>query len=320
MCKKMSHQDYPENAIEIRNLTKIYGKKSHNQFKALDDVSLSIKRGSIFALLGPNGAGKSTLINILAGLVVKTSGYASIWGIDIDKDHRNAKSCIGIVPQELNIDPYFQPRRLLDLQAGLYGLAPKERRTDEILKTIGLEDKANTYARNLSGGMRRRLLVGKAMVHSPPILVLDEPTAGVDIELRKKLWDNVRHLNKEGVTILLTTHYLEEAEELCDQIAIINKGKLIVNEKKSTLMTKIDIKSLVIHVQSVPVDKEKITIEKCDLVWHMEGEKNGVLEVSYPPSIMSAGKVIEKIQQYATITDISTKEPDLEDIFMKHVY
>ena len=223
----------PEFAVEVRGLNKIYrpsGKTEANH--ALIDVDLAIPRGSLFGLLGPNGAGKSTLINILAGLVNKTSGQAAVWGYDIDRDARQSRAAIGVVPQELNIDPFFTPRDLLELQAGLYGVPPGERRSDEILAALGLTEKAHAYARTLSGGMRRRLMVAKAMVHNPPVLVLDEPTAGVDIELRLKLWNQVEEMNRSGTTVLLTTHYLEEAEELCDRIAIINHGRVIACDTK----------------------------------------------------------------------------------------
>ncbi len=216
------------NAIEIKNLRKTYSASGKNPEKvALEDVNLSIPAGSIYGLLGPNGAGKSTIINILAGLVLKSSGQVTIWGTDIDKNSRQTRANIGIVPQEINFDPFFSPKKLLDLQAGLYGVPSHQRKSDDLLKMVGLSDKANAYTRSLSGGMRRRLMVAKAMVHSPPILVLDEPTAGVDVELRNQLWDNVRALNKTGVTILRTTHYLKEAEKLCDGIANINHGKII---------------------------------------------------------------------------------------------
>src|SRR5881628_2198672 len=241
-------------AIHIESLSKTYqgGKR------ALDDVSFDVPRGQIFGLLGPNGAGKSTLINILAGLVVKTGGEVSIWGFDIDEHPRNAKRSIGVVPQEIIFDPFFTPRETLEIQAGLYGIAPRERRSDELLTAMHLTDKANAYSRTLSGGMKRRLLVAKAMVHSPPILVLDEPTAGVDVELRRQLWDYVRQLHARGVTIVLTTHYLEEAEELCDRIAIIHHGRVIANEPTRELVSKAQEKAVVVTFDSdiakVPVD------------------------------------------------------------------
>ena len=235
--------DRPDNAVSVHGLNKIYAGK--NPKHALIDVDLDIPRGSLFGLLGPNGAGKSTLINILAQLVNKTSGTVKIWDLDLDRSPRAAASAIGVVPQELNVDPFFTPRELLDLQAGLFGVPRRERRTQEILATVGLADKAGAYARTLSGGMKRRLMVAKAMVHSPPVLVLDEPTAGVDIELRKQLWSHVRALNAAGTTVLLTTHYLEEAEELCDRIAIINHGRVIACDTTANLLQRLDNKELV---------------------------------------------------------------------------
>ena len=237
----------PDFAVETDALVKVYHGRGPAK-TALDGVSLSVPRGSFFGLLGPNGAGKSTFINILAGLVVKTGGRARIWDRDIDTDSRGAKAAIGVVPQELNLDPFFTPRELMDVQAGMYGVPKPERRTMEILEAVGLADKADSYARTLSGGMRRRLLVAKAMVHSPPVLVLDEPTAGVDIELRQQLWATVRELNARGTTILLTTHYLEEAEQLCDRIAIINHGKLVACDTTGNLLKRIDGKALTITV------------------------------------------------------------------------
>ena len=243
-----------EPAIRIRDLVKRYaGVKGEEGKLALKGVSFDVPEGQIFGLLGPNGAGKSTLINILAGLVMKTSGSAEIWGFDIDAHPRNAKRSIGIVPQEILFDPFFTPREALEIQAGLYGIPKAQRKTDELLAAVRLTDKADAYARTLSGGMKRRLLVAKAMVHSPPILVLDEPTAGVDIELRQQLWDYVRKLNREGVTVVLTTHYLEEAEELCDRIAIINHGRLIANEPTRDLIAKAQDK-----VVRVEVDRENV--------------------------------------------------------------
>lgn len=305
----------PENAIEVRGLTKEYRAQGSAGAKlALDSVDLDIPRGSLFALLGPNGAGKSTFINILAGMVVKTGGTASIWGMDIDREPRNSKAAIGIVPQELNIDPFFTPREVLDVQAGLYGVPKSERRTDEILEMIGLTDKQSAYARTLSGGMRRRLLIGKAMVHSPPILVLDEPTAGVDIELRQQLWDNVVALNKQGVTILLTTHYLEEAEELCDRIAIINHGKLVANDEKRTLLRRLDSKTLTVRVgealSQVPDSLGAFHAGLC--------EEGAGIQVTYTPSQTNAGQIIDAVRSAGLqITDISTEETDLEDIFIQ---
>lgn len=303
-----------KNAIEIKGLNKTYKPSGNAPEKvALQDVDLKIPRGSIFGLLGPNGAGKSTIINIMAGLVVKTSGSMKIWGYDLDQDERKTKTAIGIVPQEINQDWFFTPQETLDLQAGMYGVPKAERRTKEILKMVELEDKANAYTRSLSGGMKRRLMIGKAMVHSPPILVLDEPTAGVDIELRKQLWDNVRKLNKEGVTVLLTTHYLEEAEELCDQIAIINHGQIIASEEKEDLLARIDNKEVRFRldkpISKIPAKLKNFCVKK-------EGRRT--LMVRYTPKDQDIGEIIEIIQKARYgIVDISTDESDLEDVFLQ---
>ena len=240
-----------QNAIELRGLKKTYAATKKTEAKtALSGIDLDIPRGSIFGLLGPNGAGKSTLINILAGLVKKSAGSVNIWGFDQDENPRQSRAAIGVMPQELNLDPFFTPGASLDMQAGLYGVPKALRKTDEILRLIGLEDKANAYARSLSGGMRRRLLLGKALVHSPQILVLDEPTAGVDIGLRQMLWDNVRQLNADGMTVILTTHYLEEAQEMCDQIAIIHEGALRALDTTANLLSKLDTKTLVVETET----------------------------------------------------------------------
>lgn len=307
-------QHLPEYAVEVSGLTKYYRNGGKTAAKpALDNVDLAIPRGSLFGLLGPNGAGKSTLINILAGLVVKTSGKASIWGIDIDDDARNARAAIGVVPQELNIDPFFTPRQLLDLQAGLYAVPPSERRTMEILRALRLEDKAEAYARTLSGGMRRRLLVGKALVHQPPVLVLDEPTAGVDVELRRQLWDYVVELNKGGVTVLLTTHYLEEAEELCDQIAIINHGQVVALDEKKALIRRLDAKTVTItlsgELASLPPSLEPYSAELVS---------PNTVSVHYQPSRTHVGGILEALRGDGhEIVDLSTEETDLEDIFLQ---
>ena len=302
------------NAIEIRGLNKTYAGTKHSAPKvALKDVDLDIPKGSIFGLLGPNGAGKSTMINILAGLVTKTSGQASIWGRDIDKNPRNAKAAIGVVPQEINEDAFFTPVRSLDIQAGMYGVPEDKRRSMEILKLVGLEDKANVYARSLSGGMKRRLMVAKAMVHNPPILVLDEPTAGVDVELRKQLWDNVRALNETGVTIVLTTHYLEEAEELCDQIAIINHGEIIVCEEKEALLARIENKAIRFRL-----DRACDEIPPSLAEFHAKKEGRRTIAVCYKPGEQSVGDFIAAIQKDGYgIVDISTDESDLEDVFLQ---
>lgn len=307
----------PDLALEIKGLEKVYGRAGSPRHKhALKGIDLAVPRGSIFALLGPNGAGKSTMINIIAGMVNKTSGTAKVWGIDIDEDPRQARAAIGIVPQELNIDAFFSPRELLDLQAGLYGVPKAERRTDEILDLVELGDKADSYTRSLSGGMRRRLLVAKAMVHNPPILVLDEPTAGVDIELRRKLWDNVRELNRRGVTILLTTHYLEEAEELCDHIAIINHGEVIACETKANLMRRIDVKSVTVTVaEKLPPTAETLPQPLQPFSVAISGQHQ--LTFSFRKSEGPIARILGALAAAGFhIQDISTDESDLEDIFL----
>ena len=297
-----------EAAITIRDLQKTYagGKR------ALDGVSIDVPRGQIFGLLGPNGAGKSTLINILAGLVTKSGGSASVWGFDIDDHPRNAKRAIGVVPQEILFDPFFTPKEALEIQAGLYGVPKADRRTMELLRAMHLEDKADAYARTLSGGMKRRLLVAKAMVHSPPILVLDEPTAGVDVELRQQLWAFVRSLNAQGVTVVLTTHYLEEAEQLCDRIAIINHGKLIANEPTRTLVNMAQEK-----VVEVVVDRDvaAVPVNACFDKIELSGERT--LAITYRKDRVNAGEVLAALHREGLgIVDVSTREPDLEDVFL----
>jgi len=296
-------------AIAIRDLSKTYagGKR------ALDNVTLDIPRGSVFGLLGPNGAGKSTLINILAGMVNKTSGSAEIWGFDIDRDPRNAKRSIGIVPQEIMFDPFFTPRETLENQAGFYGVPKDQRITQELLRAVRLEDKAEAYARTLSGGMKRRLMVAKAMGHSPPIIVLDEPTAGVDIELRQQLWDYVRSLNAEGVTVVLTTHYLEEAEELCDRIAIINHGKLIADKPTRELVAMGREKTVVVTLgQDVDALPQGRGFEKVEAI----GERQ--IAITFDMDKATAGEVITAVQAgHYDIVDVVTREADLEDVFLK---
>ena len=297
-----------EAAISIHGLSKIYqgGKQ------ALFDVDLDIPRGQIFGLLGPNGAGKSTMINILAGLVNKTAGAVSIWGFDIDKDHRNAKASIGIVPQEIVFDPFFTPRETLENQAGLYSVPKDRRKTDELLAAVHLTDKADAYARSLSGGMKRRLLVAKAMVHSPPILVLDEPTAGVDVELRQQLWQYVRQLNNAGVTVVLTTHYLEEAEQLCDRIAIINHGRVIANEPTRDLVNKAQEK-----VVELTVDRDLAAAPQAVCFDKIELSGSRTLVITYSKDKVNAGEVLAAVQRDGLgIVDVSTREADLEDVFL----
>ncbi|HVI50761.1 MAG TPA: ABC transporter ATP-binding protein [Candidatus Sulfotelmatobacter sp.] len=311
----MSSSDFfPEYAIETVGLTKVYAPRGRQPAKkALDAVSLSIPRGSFFGLLGPNGAGKSTFINILAGLVTKTSGVAKIWGTDVADDERAARCAIGVVPQELNLDPFFTPRELLEVQAGMYGVPKTERRTDEILEAVGLADKAHAYARTLSGGMRRRLLVAKAMVHTPPILVLDEPTAGVDIELRQQLWAYVKQLNEQGTTIVLTTHYLEEAEELCDRIAIIDHGQLVAHEEKNDLLGRLDSKQL-----CLTVDRDLDQVPGPLAPWSPERLDARRLRFRYKPSATNVGQILEGVRASGLgVVDLSTVEADLEDIFLR---
>ena len=295
-------------AIRIENLTKVYagGKR------ALDGVSFDVPRGQIFGLLGPNGAGKSTLINILAGLVVKTGGRVTIWGFDIDEHPRNAKRAIGVVPQEIIFDLFFTPRETLEIQAGLYGIPPGDRQSDALLAAMHLTDKANAYSRTLSGGMKRRLLVAKAMVHSPPILVLDEPTAGVDVELRRQLWDYVRQLNAQGVTIVLTTHYLEEAEELCDHIAIIHHGRVIANEPTRELVSKAQEKAVV-----VTFDRDIAKVPVGDSFQNVSLVDERTLEITYRKDRTNAGQVLAGLTADGlTIVDVTTRDPDLEDVFL----
>ena len=304
----------PDLAVEVRGLTKIYKPRSGAApaRPALDKVDLAIPRGSIFGLLGPNGAGKSTLINILAGLVVKTSGTARIWDIDIDSQPRNARAAIGIVPQELNLDPFFSPRDALELQAGLYGVPPARRRPMEILKAVRLEDKADAYARTLSGGMRRRLLVAKALVHNPPVLVLDEPTAGVDIELRQQLWAYVRGLNEAGTTVLLTTHYLEEAQELCDRIAIIHRGQVMADDTTEALLARLDSKKVILTLE-----REIAALPESFSQWHASLHEGRRIDVLYRPSATNVLQIVAAAQAAnLPIADLATEESDLEDAFL----
>jgi ABC-2 type transport system ATP-binding protein len=306
----------PDAAISVRGLRKTYGGGRGGPTKeALRGVDLDIPRGSIFGLLGPNGAGKSTFINILAGLVTKSAGTVRIWGFDQDKNPRQSRAAIGVVPQELNIDPFFTPRAALEVQAGLYGVPRAERRTDEILERVGLTDKADSYARALSGGMRRRLLVAKALVHDPAVLVLDEPTAGVDIELRRSLWAYVRELNERGVTIILTTHYLEEAEAMCDRIAVIDRGAVIANDETSVMLARLDRKTLAVTL-AAPLAAPPAMPEGVEASLR----PNGVLALSYSRSRHEAGAILAVLAQTGVqIRDLATEEPDLEDVFVSLV-
>ena len=252
-----------KNVLYVKNLNKIYSKNSSNSIQAINNLNLEVKEGEIFGLLGPNGAGKSTFINILAGTTIKTSGEVNVWGFNLDKNPRQLRASIGIVPQEVNVDPFFTPKNLLELQAGMYGIRKKDRITDTILKLVSLEKNANSYARSLSGGMKRRLLIAKALVHQPPIIILDEPTAGVDVELRKNLWENVKLLHSVGVTIILTTHYLEEAEQLCRNIGIIDHGEIVADTSMKDLLSRLDVQGFVMDLDK-PLDKEP-TVEGFEL-------------------------------------------------------
>jgi ABC-2 type transport system ATP-binding protein len=301
-------------AIEIRDLVKTYAAQGDAPPKqALKGVSFEVPEGGIFGLLGPNGAGKSTLINIMAGLVMKTSGTVTIWGHDIDRDHRNAKRSIGIVPQEIVFDPFFTPYEVLENQGGMYGIAKALRRSEALLAAVHLADKRDAYSRTLSGGMKRRLLIAKAMVHSPPILVLDEPTAGVDVELRRQLWELVGELNSEGVTVVLTTHYLEEAEQLCERIAIINHGELIANKTTRELVGMAREK-----IVRVTVDKDLAGPPMEPAFLKAEVTDTRTLEITYDRDKSSAGQVLALVQQHGyAIEDVTTREADLEDVFVQ---
>ncbi len=297
-----------KNVLSVKKLNKIYRKNIH----ALKDLNLEVKEGEILGLLGPNGAGKSTFINILAGVTDKTSGEVIVWGFDLDKNPRQVRVSLGIVPQEINVDPFFTPKKLLDLQAGLFGVKKKDRITDTVLELVALKDKSNSYTRNLSGGMKRRLLIAKALVHKPPIIILDEPTAGVDVELRKNLWENIRSLRKLGVTIILTTHYLQEAEELCDRVGIIHKGNLIALDTTENMLNKIQTKTL------------KFEINKRIVLDDMENKGYNILtntdsefKIEYNKQEFNIQKIIKLLEnQGIVIKDIKSEDPDLEDVFV----
>ena len=302
-----------ENVLSVKNLNKIYLKNTSKSVHALKNLNLEVKEGEIFGLLGPNGAGKSTFINILAGTTIKTSGNVDVWGFNLDKNPRQVRASIGIVPQEVNVDPFFSPRKLLELQAGLYGIRKKDRITDIILKLVSLENQANSYTRRLSGGMKRRLLVAKALVHQPPIIILDEPTAGVDVELRSNLWKNVKSLNKQGVTIILTTHYLLEAEEMCDRIGILNKGNLVALDSTKNLLKRIQTK-VVTFVVNGKVNIENQSLKSLNVIDNQPGQ----LIVSYEKSLLNIEELINYInKQNIKILDISTDDGNLEDVFVR---
>ena len=301
-------------ALTVENLTKVYSNsKNKKENRALNDLNFKVRQGEVFGLLGPNGAGKTTFLNILGGTVSKTEGDINVWGFDIDKNPRQVKASIGIVPQEVNLDAFFSPRKLLELQAGLYGITKKDRITDLILKMVALEKKANAYSRSLSGGMKRRLLIAKAMVHQPPILILDEPTAGVDVELRNNLWKNVKELNKEGVTIILTTHYLFEAQEMCDRIAIIDKGNLVALDTTQKLLDRIQTKKINFKVENI--DKNKILKMK-NIHFKIDSEES--ISVTYEKNSLDFGEIINYLNENnVKILDIITEDGDLEDVFIQ---
>ena len=302
-----------KNVLSVKNLNKIYSKNGSSTVNALNNLNLEVKEGEIFGLLGPNGAGKSTFINILGGTVVKTSGIVSVWGFDLDKNPRQVRASLGIVPQEVNLDAFFSPKKLLELQAGLYGIKKEDRITDLILKMVALEDKANAYSRSLSGGMKRRLLIAKAMVHQPPILILDEPTAGVDVELRNNLWNNVKQLNKEGVTIILTTHYLLEAQEMCDRIAIIDKGNLVALDTTKKLLERIQTKKINFKVGDIDLNK---TLSMKGIKFKIISKN--LITASYEKSSLNFGEIVNYFNQNnIKIEDIATDDGDLEDVFVQ---
>tara|TARA_B100000767_G_scaffold241921_1_gene238654 strand:- start:453 stop:1382 length:930 start_codon:yes stop_codon:yes gene_type:complete len=301
-------------ALTVENLTKVYSNsKTKKQNTALNNLSFQVQEGEVFGLLGPNGAGKTTFLSILGGITTKTAGKVDVWGFDLDKNPRQVKASIGIVPQEVNLDAFFSPRKLLELQAGLYGVTKKDRITDLILKMVALQDKAEAYSRSLSGGMKRRLLIAKAMVHQPPILILDEPTAGVDVELRRNLWSNVKELNKEGVTIILTTHYLFEAQEMCDRIAIIDKGNLVALDPTQKLLDRIQTKKINFKVKNIDLQK----ILKMEGIQFRINSRNSI-SVIYEKNSFNFGEIINYLSQNdIKILDIVTEDGDLEDVFVQ---
>ena len=301
-------------ALTVENLTKVYSNsKSKKQNKALSELNFEVKQGEIFGLLGPNGAGKTTFLSILGGTVIKTSGKVNVWGFDLDKNPREVRASVGIVPQEVNLEAFFSPRKLLDLQAGLFGVKKKYRITNLILEMVSLEEKANAYSRSLSGGMKRRLLIAKAMVHQPPILILDEPTAGVDVDLRNNLWRNVKELNKEGVTIILTTHYLLEAQEMCDRIAIINKGNLVALDTTERLLDRIKAKKINFKVKNLNLD---INLSMQNIQFKINSKNS--ITVTYEKNSLDFEEIVNYLNQNGIkIEDISTEDGDLEDVFIQ---
>ena len=302
-----------KNVLYVKNLNKTYSKNSSKSVQAIKNLNLEVNEGEIFGLLGPNGAGKSTFINILAGTTIKTSGEVNIWGFNLDINPRQVRASIGIVPQEVNVDPFFTPWNILELQAGMYGIKKKDRITETILKLVSLEKQSKSYTRALSGGMKRRLLVAKALVHKPPIIVLDEPTAGVDVELRSNLWDNVKQLNKQGVTIILTTHYLNEAEQMCDRIGILNKGSLVALDTTENLLKRIKTKIVKFTVNK-KVNIDNNSLKSINILSNHMNE----LEVSYEKNSLNINEIIKFInEQNVDLLDISTDDGDLEDVFIR---
>ena len=302
-----------KNVLYVKDLNKTYSKNSSKPVQAIKNLNLEVNEGEIFGLLGPNGAGKSTFINILAGTTIKTSGEVNVWGFNLDKNPRQVRASIGIVPQEVNVDPFFTPRDLLELQAGMYGIKKKDRITDSILKLVSLEKQAKSYTRALSGGMKRRLLVAKALVHKPPIIILDEPTAGVDVELRTKLWESVKLLNKEGVTIILTTHYLNEAEQMCDRIGILNKGNLVALDTTKNLLKRIQTKIVRFSVNK-KVNINNNSLKSINIISNEINE----LVISYEKNAINISEIIKFIyDQNIKLLDISTDDGDLEDVFIR---
>ena len=303
-----------KNVLTVENLTKIYSNsKTKKENKALSNLNFEVKQGEVFGLLGPNGAGKTTFLSILGGTVIKTAGNINVWGFDLDKNPRQVRASLGIVPQEVNLDAFFSPQQLLELQAGLYGITKKDRITDLILKMVALEDKANAYSRSLSGGMKRRLLIAKAMVHQPPILILDEPTAGVDVELRNNLWENVKELNKEGVTIILTTHYLLEAQEMCDRIAILDKGNLVALDTTERLLARIQTKKIKFKVKDFDLNN-KLSMKGIEF----NIISKNIIRVSYKKNSLDFTEIINYLNKNnIKIEDISTDDGDLEDVFVQ---
>ena len=301
-------------ALTVENLTKVYSSsKSKKHNKALNELSFEVRQGEVFGLLGPNGAGKTTFLSILGGTVIKTGGKVNVWGFDLDNNPRQVRASVGIVPQEVNLDAFFSPKKLLDLQAGLYGITKENRITDLILKMVSLEGKADAYSRSLSGGMKRRLLIAKAMVHQPPILILDEPTAGVDVELRNNLWENVKALNKEGVTIILTTHYLIEAQEMCDRIAIINKGDLVALDTTEKLLDRIKTKKIKLKVKNIELNKNLVMK---GINFEIKSEKS--ILVTYEKNSLDFGEIVNYLNtNNVEIEDILTEDGDLEDVFVQ---